>query len=66
MVFEISTSNCICILQQFTSFSVYNLVMATMGGPKHVVVARLPSLAIKIQYSCVYDCFFTLIFYIVT
>jgi hypothetical protein len=35
------------------------------GRPKHVVVARLPSLAIKIQYSGVYGCFFTLIFYIV-
>jgi hypothetical protein len=32
MVFEISTSNCIGILQQFTSFSVYNLTMASMGG----------------------------------
>jgi hypothetical protein len=27
------------------------------GGPKHVVVARLKSLAIKVKYSCVYDGF---------
>jgi hypothetical protein len=26
-------------------------------GPKRVAVARLTSLAIKVQYSCVYDCF---------
>jgi hypothetical protein len=35
-------------------------------GPKHVVVSRLPSLAMKIKCSCVYDCLFHITFYIVT
>jgi hypothetical protein len=45
-------------------FACYNSLLSCVQpddghheGPKHVVVARLTSLAIKVQYSCVCDCF---------